>query len=216
LPGFAFIWLFPRLLNFDLAHPKLSISITTDTGSAGFSGSEADVGICYGNGDNPRFMTEPLMGEEVFPVCAPSLLTGQQPLRSIADLANHTRLCDEFAPFVRDPPTWDYWARENDLVLPQPERTRSFGQSNMVIQAAIEGVGVALGRGPLVINALCDGRLVRPFSQTAQSQLKYWLVYARALKETDKIRLFIDWIRSEAKNKPVFPESASHLDCPDD
>jgi len=216
LPGFAFIWLFPRLLNFDLAHPNLSISITTDTGRDGFSRTNADVGVRYGNGDNPGFVTEPLMGEDVFPVCAPSLLSGRHPLRSISDLAHHTRLCDEFAPLTSNPPTWEYWAQENNLDLSQPARTRSFGQSNMVIQAAIEGVGVALGRGPLVNNALRDGRLARPFPQTARSQLKYWLVYPRGLKETDKIKPFIDWIKSEAKNQPKLPEPTNQPDCPDD
>jgi LysR family glycine cleavage system transcriptional activator len=199
LPGFAFIWLFPRLLNFDLAHPHLSISITTDTGQGEFQGSSADIGIRYGMGDNPGFIVDPLMGEDLFPVCAPSLMTGQNPLRQISDLALHTQLRDEFSPFATDPPSWEFWARENGLTLPRPARTRGFGQTNMVIQAAIEGVGVAMGRGPLVDHAIGDGRLIRPFPQTARSKLKYWLVYPKALRESEKIRLFIDWIKSEAE-----------------
>jgi LysR family glycine cleavage system transcriptional activator len=198
LPGFAFIWLFPRLLNFDLAHPHLSLSITIDTGQKEFSGSSADIGIRYGKGDNPGFVVEPLMGEDLFPVCAPALVAGQNPLQHTSDLAHHTLLRDEFSPFTADPPSWEFWARENDLTLPRPARTRSFGQSNMVIQAAIQGVGVAIGRGPLVDDAIADGRLVRPFPQTARSKLKYWLVYPEALRESEKIRLFIDWIKSEA------------------
>ena len=209
LPGFAFVWLFPRLLHFDLAHPHLTISITTDTGLGGFAGAEADIGIRYGHGNNPGFTVEPLMGEDLFPVCAPALMAGEHPLHRISDLAHHTRLRDEFAPFTRNPPSWEFWARENGIDLPQPARTRSFGQSNMVIQAAIEGVGVALGRGPLVTNALQDGRLVRPFPQTARSHLKYWLVYAESQGNTEKNRLFIDWIKSEAANQPELPAPLS-------
>ncbi|MCG6902309.1 MAG: LysR family transcriptional regulator [Rhodobacter sp.] len=210
LPGFAFIWLFPRLLKFDLAHPHLSISIATDTGLSGFSGARADIGIRYGMGNNPGFKVEPLMGEDLFPVCAPALLDGEHPLRQPSDIAFHTQLRDEFSPFTRNPPSWEFWANENGLTLPRPARVRNFGQSNMVIQAAIQGGGVALGRGPLVVDALVDGRLVRPFAQTARSRLKYWLVYAEGAPDSEKIRLFIDWITSEAADQPKLPPPVGH------
>jgi len=200
LPGFAFIWLFPRLLNFDLAHPHLSISIATDTGLAGFSGAEADIGIRYGMGNTPGYKVELLMEEDIYPVCAPALLDGANPIREVADLAHHTQLRDEFAPFTRNPPSWEYWARETGVDLPKPARVRNFGQSNMVVQAAIEGVGVAIGRGPLVADALADGRLVRPFEQSAHSQMKYWLVYAERARESEKINLFCEWILAEARS----------------
>lgn len=207
LPGFAFTWLFPRLLRFDLAHPELSISITTDTGQSAFSRSDSDIGIRYGRGENPGFYVVELMEELVFPVCAPSLIGGALPLRSIGDLRHHTLLRDELANLGGDAPSWEFWARENNFSMPLPARSRSFGQSNMVIQAAIEGVGVALGREPLVIDALIDGRLVRPFAETALSQLKYWLVCSHGMRASSKIQLFIDWISAEVKNQPTLPKA---------
>lgn len=206
LPGLAFIWLFPRLMRFDLAHPHLSISVAADTGLAAFTGSEADIGIRYGTGHNPGFVVESLMKEEVFPVCAPSLLQGDHPVRTVSDLAFHTQLRDEFAPFARKPPSWEFWAQENGLTLPPPARTRKFGQSNMVVQAAIEGAGIAIGRAPLVADALRDGRLVRPFVHTATSRLQYWLVHAERARESEKIDVFINWILEEARNEPPLPE----------
>lgn len=208
LPGFAFIWLFPRLLRFDLLHPDLTISIATDTGLGGFTSTQADIGIRYGHGNNPGFEVEELMGEDLFPVCAPSLATSDKPLRHISDLAHHTQLRDEFAPHTRTPPSWEFWAEKNALTLPTPARVRKFGQSNMVVQAALEGVGVALGRGPLVSQALLDGRLIRPFPETARSELKYWLVASEAMRQTKKISLFVDWIKSEADSQPALPAIA--------
>ena len=205
LPGFAFVWLFPRLLRFDQTHPELSISITTDTGVTGFGRDQADIGIRYGIGDNPGFHVERLMGELLFPVCAPSLAKGAHPLRKVEDLADHTLLRDELVDTRGTPPSWEFWASENDITLPRPMRTRKFGQSNMVVQAAIEGAGVALGRGPLVQDALLDGRLVRPFPQTARSQYNYWLVCARNSHQVKKIKLFIDWIKKEAAEQPELP-----------
>ncbi len=205
LPGFAFIWLFPRLMRFDQAYPEFSISVTTDTGATGFGRMQADIGIRYGVGDNPGFYVEPLMGEMLFPVCAPVLMQGPHPLHSVADLAHHTQLRDELSTDSGTPPSWEFWASENNIILPRPARIRNFGQSNMVVQAAIEGAGLALGRGPLVQDALRDGRLVRPFRQTAVSQFNYWLVYARNTREMKKIKLFTDWIKGEASAQPDLP-----------
>lgn len=207
LPGFAFNWLFSRLLHFDIAHPNLSISIATDTGERPFTGATADIGIRYGKGDFPRLAVEPLMGEHLFPVCAPALLPH---LKSIDDLAHHTLLVDENLPYGEASPTWDYWALENHVTLPQPKRTRRFGQANMVVQAAIEGLGVALGREPLVIDALCDTRLVRPFEQITKSHYSYWLVCRPEVRERERVKTFLEWIQSEAAAQPALPPRA-HL-----
>jgi len=212
LPGFAFTWLFPRLLRFDLAYPDLSISIATDTGQRLQSGVNADVGIRYGLGNYPGLRVERLMAERLFPVCAPSLLQGKHGLNSIADLAHHTLLQDENLDFGAAKPSWEFWARDCGVTLPANRRMRRLGQSNMVIQAAIEGVGVALGREPLVIDALCDGRLVRPFAQVTQSPLSYWLVRRREAGDSGKVAEFLSWIRSEVANQPDIPPPAAASD----
>ncbi len=207
LPGFAFMWLFPRLINFDLAHPHLAVSIATDTGQHPFSAADADIGIRYGLGDYPGFHVEHLMHESVTPVCAPSLMHGQPPLRQLEDLAHHTLLHDENQSFGNAAPTWDFWARNCGLTLPMPQRSRRFGQSNMVVQAAVQGLGVALGRKPLVIDALRDGRLVRPFPEITKSPLSYWLVHRHELADSAKVRNFIAWIKSEVTAEPDLPEA---------
>ena len=198
-PGFAFIWLFPRLLNFDRAHPDIAISITTDTGLRGVARAEADIAIRYGTGDFPGYAVKPLMRETLSPVCAPSLINGAKPLRRIADLVYHTQIRDEFGPTTTDLPTWEYWARETGQALPTPARVRSFGQSNMVVQATLQGDGVAMGRSPLVMDALREGRLVQPFPQTVPSPLNYWLVYPDDHRRSKKIALFLEWITKEAQ-----------------
>ncbi|MGR3614953.1 MAG: LysR substrate-binding domain-containing protein [Paracoccaceae bacterium] len=209
LPGFAFNWLFPRLLRFDIAHPELSISIATDTGNRPFSGTEADIGIRYGLGDFPGLKVDKLMDENLFPVCAPSLLPR---LQSVSDLSRQTLLVDENLHHGVASPTWEFWARANYLPLIRPLRTRRLGQSNLVVQAAIEGLGVALGRKPLVIDALTDGRLVRPFGETAHSPLSYWLVRRSDTQESNKVAVFLQWIQSEAAEQPDLPPYASQKD----
>lgn len=207
LPGFAFTWLFPRLLNFDIAHPKLAVSIATDTDQRPFSAATADIGIRYGLGDYPGFHVEHLMHESLTPVCAPALTSGQHALVRIADLAGHTLLHDENESFGNAAPTWDFWARNCGLTLPRPAKSRRFGQSNLVLQAAIQGLGVALGRKPLVIDALRDGRLVRPFPQITQSPLSYWLVLRHDRLDSARVQSFLSWIRDEVAQEPDLPDA---------
>jgi len=205
LPGFAFTWLFPRLLRFDLAHPLLSISIATDMGQEFFSGADVDVGIRYGVGDHPGLHVERLMAERLFPVCAPALRDGSPGLRTLSDLAHHTLLRDENLKHDGSSLTWEYWAREVGVSLPEPAGIRRFGQSNMVIQAAIECRGVALGREPLVVDAMRDGKLVRPFPEIVWSPHSYWLVCRKSVLESAKVQDFMKWIREEAAGQPGIP-----------
>lgn len=198
LPGFAFIWLFPRLLHFDVAHPEITLSVTTQSDIGALLRGEADIGIRYCDTPAEGLENLPLIAETAFPVCAPALRTGPAPLRDVADLAQHTLLRDEFSKDTRAPPTWERWAQTNGLTLPKPARTRTFGQSNLVIHAALSGLGVALGRTPLVDGALADGTLVRPFAQELRSKAQYWLVYEKSALRSPRIAAFIDWIRAQA------------------
>jgi LysR family glycine cleavage system transcriptional activator len=205
LPGFAFVWLFPRLIRFDIAHPEYPVSVMTDTRLANFAADGVDLAIRYGLGGYPGLHVERLMQERVFPVCAPSLLEAGPPLRGIADLARHTLLEDQIAEIGGSPPTWAFWAQETGQHLPKPQRSRRFGQSNLVTQAAIQGLGVALGREPLVIDALHAGALVRPLPQVAVSQFGYWLVCPPRHAASEKVARFRDWILAEVAAQPDIP-----------
>lgn len=205
LPGFAFTWLFPRLMRFDMAHPEISISIATDTGVRSFTGAEADIGIRYGFGAHPGLHAEQLIQESLFPVCAPALLQGPNGLRTVQDLKRFTLLQDENQSYGDLAPTWHFWAKNCGVTLPEGLQTRRFGQANLVIQAAIEGIGVALGREPLVIDALHDGRLVRPFSEITLSPLSYWIVHRPEMNDSLKVTEFLNWIRSEVRAQKKLP-----------
>ena len=198
LPGFAFAWLFPRLISFDLKRPELPVSISTAVAPVNFTTGNEDVAIRYGLGDYPGLHVEKLMSEHLVPVCAPGLPTEAKPLRRIADLRHHTLLVDELKDIGGTPPSWSFWARETGNALPSSLRTRRFGQSNLVVQAAIQGLGVALGREPLVIDALTEGKLVRPLKGEALSHYAYWFVCPHGTLKSPRIQAFRDWLFEEA------------------
>lgn len=199
-PGFAVNWLFPRLIRFDQLYPDTPVSILTDPSPVGFAAGQADLAILYGMGNYPGLHVERLLDERVFPVCAPALLRDGPPLNTVADLVHHTFLLDELVDIGGNPPTWAFWAEQTRQMLPQPTRTRRFGQADMVVQAAVQGLGVALGREPLVVDALADGRLVRPLDGVAVSQFSYWFVCPKAAMKSDRIVRFREWLFQESEN----------------
>lgn len=202
LPGFAFNWLFPRLSIFDQQFPEYPISIMTTGALANFTDADVDLAIRYGLGGYGGLHVEKLMSERLFPVCSPDLLENGPPLRTPSDLALHTLLYDEIFDAGGNPPTWEYWAREVGISLPKPMRVRRFGQSNMVIQAATRGLGVALGREPLVIDALSEGRLVRPFPEVVPSEYSYWIVCPSGALKSPRIKAVCAWLHDEVAILP--------------
>lgn len=207
LPGFAYIWLIPRLINFNLRHPQYEVSILTSQTPPNFAVDEADVSIRYGSGTYPGLHVETLMRERLFPVCSPELLQ-KTPLNSVEDLANHTLLVDDIGQSDGPPPTWENWAREMGKSLPQPARSMQFGQSNMVVQAAVRGFGVALGREPLVIDELEAGRLVRPFPELATSHYSYSIVCPKAALESERISAIRNWLHDEVREQAPITDAS--------
>lgn len=202
LPGFALNWLFPRLIRFDQEHPDIPVSISTDRNPIDFTNDQETLAIRYGLGRYPGLHVEKLFGETLFPVCAPALLEHGPPLKVFDDLASHTLLVDEVAMIHGKGPTWRSWLTVAGLPDDIGARTRRFGQANMVVQAAIEGLGVALGREPLVIDELKAGRLVRPFDIVAQSTFAYYLVCPKDRLEDRRVKAFRHWLLTEARRMP--------------
>ncbi len=211
-PGFAFTWLFPRVLDFDLKHPEISLSISTDTTDDSRLPDNADVGIRYGLGEFSGLYSEHLMSEEIFPVCAPHMLPDASTREAKAEhLQGLTLLMDEYGNKSGTPPDWHFWARSCGMQLPSRTRTRSFAQSNLVIQAAIQGLGIAMGRGPLVAQALKDGKLVRPFSHCARSPYSYWLVCPHSAHEYPQLQSFFLWIQNQTAEAGYATQMPSDL-----
>lgn len=203
LPGFALKWLFPRLIRFDQTHPEVPISIVTDRTPTDFTNDQETLAIRYGLGRYPGLHVERLFGETLFPVCAPSLLQRGPPLQRIEDLKHHTLLVDDIVKVRGRGPNWQLWLAAAGSKAPLDIRTRRFGQANMVVQAAVEGLGVALGREPLVIDELEAGRLVRPFNTIIPSDFAYYLVCPKGRFDDQRVVAFRDWLVAEARLMPT-------------
>ncbi len=194
-PSLTTLWLIPRLNSFKVENPDLEINIVTPYEDPHFLLPEVDVGILYGTGTWTGVRTEFLMSEEVFPVCSPEYLKNSPDLKSPADLINHTIIWCALAPN----PEWSNWLEtsgNSDLVARQSIR---FHNRVQTIQAATDGVGIAMGRRPGVDAALKSGKLVAPFGERMDGFGAYYLVYPEQSGRLPRIAAFRKWILAQAE-----------------
>src|SRR6201996_1864851 len=199
LASFAAKWLLPRLSSFQEEHPGIDVRITTSTALVDFRNGDVDAAIRYGRGHWPGLRADWLMSDELFPVCSPALLKGSRPLKSPQDLANHT-LLHSSGGYDDD---WRLWLTAAGLptnISKQPGL--SFDLIFMTVQAAIDGIGVAMGRTSYVEADIAKGRLVVPFKITLPADAGFYLVSPEARTDSPKLAAFRQWLRASAQNKP--------------
>jgi LysR family glycine cleavage system transcriptional activator len=143
-----------------------------------------------------------LMAEDIFPVCSPGLLNGPNPLRQPEDLERHTLL---HVSTSRD--EWQLWLTAAGLPARLVSgRSLTFDERLMALQAAMDGLGVALGRARVVATDLEAGRLTAPFATVrVHGDAGYYLVAPQETAAEPKIALFRDWLVAEARADPGLP-----------
>ena len=199
LPSLAAKWLVPRLPSFQEAHPEIDVRIATSVALVDFRRDDVDVAIRYGHGDWPGLRADWLMTEETFPVCGPALRDGETPLRQPADLARHTLLHMS----VRD--DWHQWLTAAGVDGVDVTRGHTFDTHVAMLQAAIDGLGVALGRAPFVEADLAAGRLVAPFQVTLPADAGFYVVSPTATADRPPVPAFRDWLLRTMADAPPEP-----------
>jgi LysR family transcriptional regulator, glycine cleavage system transcriptional activator len=199
LASLAVKWLLPRLSTFQKAHPKIDVRITTSTNLVEFRSGDVDAAIRYGRGHWPGLRADWLMADELFPVCSPALLTSRRPLRTPEDLRDHVLLHTG----ASDSDDWRLWLTAAGLpteISKQPGIT--FDLSLMTVQAAVDGIGVAMGRTSYVQDDIAKGRLVVPFNITLPADAGFYLVSPEGSADPPKLKAFRDWLLATVKTKP--------------
>lgn len=189
--GFAGRWLVPRLHRFHRAHRDFDVRLSTSGVFADFVRDGIDIAIRYGMGGYEGVVSEFLSEEDVSPVCSPTLLQGEYPLREPRDLKHHTLIHDNFRI------GWATWLRRAGLDDINPDSGVKFDSANYAVEAAMHGEGVLLGRSALVSAELATGRLVKPFDLALESAWKYYVVYPEGALRQKKVRTFRDWLFEE-------------------
>lgn len=201
-PGFAALWLIPRLTGFTRAHPGIDVRLDATFENRNLAADGFDLAIRFGpldkvgKGGGTR-----LFGEALHPVCSPRLLAElAQPLRSPADLAQHTLLYMEMDNDTGSMPMeWEPWLTANGLADLRPAARLSFTNYAETIAATVAGQGVAMGRRPLIDALLHSGQLVAPFEGEAASARAYYVVVDPAAHARPAVRAFEQWLLAQAR-----------------
>jgi LysR family glycine cleavage system transcriptional activator len=193
-PVFASKWLLPRLQDFATDHPEIDLRISANLDLVDFEREDYDAALRFGKGDFPGLQSDLLFEESVTAMCSPRLLEGDMPLRHPEDLRHHILLHDDSTSYDPKIPTWKTWLAAANVESSGVERGPHFGQPDHALQAAIDGVGVALGWRKLAEDDLCAGRLVAPFDLTLPLGRAFYFVCQKPFADRKKTRIFRNWM----------------------
>ncbi|WP_024513417.1 transcriptional regulator GcvA [Bradyrhizobium sp. ARR65] len=191
-PDFAAKWLVHRLGHFAEAHVGIDLRVSAAMHHVDFAREDVDIAVRHGDGNWPGLDTVSLSPEQLFAVCSPKLLSGRHPLEKPADILKFPLL------HLDSRTDWTNWLQvagvDGAAIIHGPVLNRA----SMIIDAAINGQGIALARTTLAAWDLINGRLVRPFVASVPVSRPYWIVCPKATSTLPKIVTFRDWLLSEA------------------
>jgi LysR family transcriptional regulator, glycine cleavage system transcriptional activator len=195
--GFASLWLIPRLQRFTSLCPDIDVRISATTDLLNLERSSVDLAIRYCRPEMVPQGAVRLFGEEVLPVCSPALLRRGRPLKRPQDLAHHVLLHFDYPGAERMVMDWGTWLTALGIGDLKSAGTLRFTQYEQMIQAAIGGQGVALGRQPLVNELLQSGALAAPFNKTVVGTRAYFIVESELANRKPYIKQFTTWLTDE-------------------
>lgn len=193
--SFALKWLLPRLPGLSQQHPQILITLETSDKAITFSSTDSDVAIRLGNGHYPALHSEFMLREQVFPVASPDLLKRFGTPREPAELLRYPLLTRDGADLV---PKWEAWFEHVGVgVSPFKESVR-FADTNITIEAALLGQGIALVRSGHVEAEINDGSLIRLFDVPFASPVAYYFVCPKGIETQPHIVSFRNWLMAQS------------------
>lgn len=202
-PAFAAKWLLPRIDNFHSAWPDTDVRLDTNLRAVDFVSQRIDIGVRYGAGEWTGLVAEKLMEEEVYPVCSPNLSTEEFRVPTLESLTQQTLIHDLSMDSHTGFPTWDSWLRLAGVSGASTARGMKINNSAAVLQAAIDGQGIALARSVMARDDLAAGRLVRLFPEIKfESTLAYYVVYRQECATLPRLKAFRDWLFEVSTQQP--------------
>jgi LysR family transcriptional regulator, glycine cleavage system transcriptional activator len=191
LPVMAARWLVPRLPRFKARFPRINLHVKTGQSLANFKSDGVDIAIRFGTGDWKGLRATKLLDEECFPVCSPSLNEGRLP-KDPASMLSQPLLIDRNL-------SWRAWFRSAGLKLDREIEGTSFTDTNALMEAAITGQGIALGRLSFTRSDILAGKLVRLSEHSLRVSYCHYAVHPISSESNPALVAFRDWLIEEAR-----------------
>mgnify|MGYP002636313998 CR=1 FL=1 len=197
-PSFISKWLIPRLGKFQKRHPGIDVRIDASTRLVDFDYEDIDVGIRFGADEFAGLDSSYLFSFDLIPVCKPALLKSGAGLSQLSDLRHHTLLHSKYDDYDASWPDWAMWLATAGAGEIDSSHGLFFNQSEMLMDAAIEGQGVALVSSVMAAGEIEAGRLVQPFETRLPVRLSYRLVTSKSKARRARVCAFRAWILEES------------------
>lgn len=196
--GFAGLWLIPRLAGFTATRPEVDVRISATPAVVHLEREGVDVAVRYSTEEGAAGEGRRLFGDAALPVCSPRLRRDPaRPLKRPEDLRHHCLLHMDGLPGTQLL-EWPLWLRAMKLEGLQPASVLHFSSYDQMIQAAVAGQGVAMGRLPLLNDLIAQRKLVAPFDQRVVSPRSYYVFESPAARAKPEVQEFIAWLQAEA------------------
>ena len=197
-PSLISKWLIPRLGKFKQEHPEIDVRIDASERLVDFFREDIDIGIRFGTGEFEGLDAIELFCVEIIAVCSPDLLRKGNGLNNIEDIAQHTLLHSEFNESDPGFPDWKMWLATFGAKDIDTNHGITFKQSEMLLQAAIEGQGIGLVTSVIAEREIAEGRLVQLFQTSLPNRMSYHLVSTPQKSDLGKVVAFREWILRES------------------
>lgn len=193
---FAAKWLIPRLNQFHQEHPSIQVRISNAVPEVDFDRDAVDLAIQFGSGKWPRLQEDLLFYDEIEPVCSPAFLKKYAPNPKYpTSLLRQLQLVSQYRRT-----DWDVWLNAAGYADTHPAAEQmTFGSTILSWQAAMEGLGIAIGQEALLGQEFANGQLVRPFNQPILRSDGYYLVRPAMQRESRKVQAFRDWLMAQCQ-----------------
>jgi len=192
LATFTLRWLIPRLSGFQRAHPAVEVRLTTSNVPLANLAEPFDVAIRGGPDLRPGHIGRPFLTERRIPVCSPGLLR-RLPLTEAGALRHHTLLHAATLPQV-----WPQWLEAAGVPGLEPQASVTLEHFYLTLQAALDGLGVAMGPDRLIADDVAAGRLTCPFAGPALPARSYFTYVPEARADDPAVRAFCAWLVAAA------------------
>lgn len=190
-PSFAAGWLLPRLADLERTHPDLEVNLVTTTRVVDLERENVDLAIRRGVGDWPDAIAAPLLRETIVPVMSQEVAAELQG-RTLSDILKSQRILVNTTVETE----WSNWCAARDLPVPAAGQRYNLETYELTIQGAQDGLGIALGRRPLVDPLLAMGALVAPFDVPDSDHIAYFVVRSDTPMRSD-LKRFHDWLLNQ-------------------
>ncbi|MDD1009322.1 LysR family transcriptional regulator [Pseudomonas shahriarae] len=194
VPTFGTQWLLPRLKDFQLKHPEVTVNLTNRTRPFLFADTDFDAAIYFGDADWSGTESHRLMGENPMPVCSPALL-GSKAKLTAQEVAELPLLQQTTRPYA-----WRQWFNSQHLNIPRDMTGPRYELFSMLAQAAMHDMGIALIPPFLIQRELAEKRLVIANPQALSSIKAYYLMIPERKVESASLKAFRDWLVNQAQS----------------